>query len=434
MDWDIFCNNLVEMLELKRYANREYINWQIDNKSLLIEYYFEKDKVVKFTYTKRKFINDYKSVQGQKGANIVNEKYYETPISLKNGVFPSLIRYDRIVGKEYNDNENNLTYKINSPSKQFWLKIIELKVKSNNNMMVRRLSIFEDEFKFKNCISENDIFELLKVLYRSYVTLQIFSLYDYKETEFSNLAEAFIFNLNYNTDIGITKAYDLEKIRERRIESRFRHESMEKIDTPKRIYKKELVEQYNMASITEEPFIKYLCYYHVLEHFYEAVYKEDLVKTIKERLTFPGFSTKKESEIIKLIDIIKDKIKYDRESFDGNELEALELVIKKYVKIETIKDEIKSINPTLIDYYNKEKVKFSKGVPVNFNDIDNLYKNIAKRIYFTRNALVHYKSNNFSENERGIYRPFNDREELLKEIPLIRILAENVIINDAEII
>ena len=43
MDWDIFCNNLVEMLELKRYANREYINWQIDNKSLLIEYYFEKE-------------------------------------------------------------------------------------------------------------------------------------------------------------------------------------------------------------------------------------------------------------------------------------------------------------------------------------------------------------------------------------------------------
>lgn len=434
MDWNIFCENLKEILELKRYQEIENIKYNFNDKSLVIEYYFEENKLVKFTYTKRKFNIDYKVSKEDSELNISNEKYYEIPISLRNDNFSIGPRYSRILGNEYKDNENNLKYKISTPSKQFWLKIVELKIKSYMLMSMRRVSMYEEDFDFKNGIAEKDIFELLKIVYRDCITLQIFSTNSYEKTEFSNLADAFIFNVNYNTDIGIRQAYAIENIHERRRNNRFRRETMETISAPRKIYKKELVEQYNMASISEEPFIKYLCYYHILEHFYESVYKEELIKTVKERLTFPSFSIKKESEIIKLIDTIKEKIKYDRESFDGDELEALGLVIKKYVKIEDIKDEIENINPILVEYYNNKEVKFSNGIPVNFNDVDNVYKNIAKRIYFTRNALVHYKSNNFSEKKRGLYRPFNDREELLKEIPLIRILAEKVIITDAEII
>lgn len=434
MDWNEFCDNLKEVLELKRYTDTKYIKWDINNTEILIEYYFEQDRLIKFKYSKRKFVNDYKNMEEVTELKISNEKYYEVPISFKNEAFPIMPRYDRVIGKEYNDNENNLRYKISNPSKQFWLKMVELKIKPNAIMMLRRLSIHERNFKFKEGIVEKDIFELLGMVYRDCITLQIFSMDSHREEEFSKLADAFIFNINYNTDVGIRQTYDIENVHERRRNNRFRNESIEKISAPKKIYKKELIEQYNMASISEEPFIKYLCYYHILEHFYEAVYKEELVKTVKERLAFPSFSIKKDSEIIKLIEIIKTRLKYDRDSFDGNELEALELVLKKYIKIETLKIDIKNINEALVDYYNNEKVKFSGGIPINFNDIDNVYKNMSKRIYFTRNALVHYKSNNFSESDRGIYSPFRDREELLQEIPLIRILAENVIINDAHII
>ena len=68
------------------------------------------------------------------------------------------------------------------------------------------------------------------------------------------------------------------------------------ISAPRRIYKKELVEQYNMASISDDPFIKYLCYYHILEHFYEAVYKENLINAVRDILTSPVFSIKKDNE------------------------------------------------------------------------------------------------------------------------------------------
>ena len=60
-------------------------------------------------------------------------------------------------------------------------------------------------------------------------------------------------------------------------------------------------------------------------------------------------------------------------------MEALLLVLKKFTNIEKLKEKIKDIDVKLYEYYDKEKVLFSQGVAINFNDIeDNVYKNIAK--------------------------------------------------------
>ena len=108
MDWNKFCNNLEEVLELKRYTNSEYVKWEINNTNILIEYHFERDKLIKFTYTKRKFTNDYKNIQEGNELKVSNEKYNEVPISFKNEYFPIMPRYYIGIGKEYNDNENML--------------------------------------------------------------------------------------------------------------------------------------------------------------------------------------------------------------------------------------------------------------------------------------------------------------------------------------
>lgn len=52
-------------------------------------------------------------------------------------------------------------------------------------------------------------------------------------------------------------------------------------------------------------------------------------------------------------------------------------------------------------------------------------------IYKTRNALVHHKSNTARLKERGIYHPFKDEAELSNEIPLMRFVAEAIIIKTA---
>lgn len=55
---------------------------------------------------------------------------------------------------------------------------------------------------------------------------------------------------------------------------------------------------------------------------------------------------------------------------------------------------------------------------------------MAKRIYFTRNSLVHSKSGKNQER----YKPYKDESELKKEIPLVKAIAELIIINSSKII
>lgn len=79
------------------------------------------------------------------------------------------------------------------------------------------------------------------------------------------------------------------------------------------------------------------------------------------------------------------------------------------------------------------EVTFSKGDKIDLTNLENikLNKKIAARIYKTRNSLVHSKSNDGRLKDRGIYESFSDSVELSKEIPLMRFIAEEIIINSA---
>ena len=76
------------------------------------------------------------------------------------------------------------------------------------------------------------------------------------------------------------------------------------------------------------------------------------------------------------------------------------------------------------------EVPFSNGDIVDFNDIANpkIYRKFAARIYKTRNSIVHSKS-----GEKAVYSPFQDDKSLEMEIPLIRYIAEEIIIKTSMI-
>lgn len=56
--------------------------------------------------------------------------------------------------------------------------------------------------------------------------------------------------------------------------------------------------------------------------------------------------------------------------------------------------------------------------------------NLANRIYETRNALVHSKSEQIANQ----YRPYDNKKDLASEIALIKAVAESVLINSSEIL
>ena len=57
---------------------------------------------------------------------------------------------------------------------------------------------------------------------------------------------------------------------------------------------------------------------------------------------------------------------------------------------------------------------------------DKVYQAICNRVYLVRNAIAHSK-----EGEHLRYEPFRHDKEQKKEMPLIRAIAEEIIINSA---
>lgn len=118
------------------------------------------------------------------------------------------------------------------------------------------------------------------------------------------------------------------------------------------------------------------------------------------------------------------------ESGQGNELESLKYVLKEYVQIENLKNKLNVLDKDLIVFYQNNKVAFCKAPIIPWNDAGGVYTQLAKRIYFTRNSLVHSKSGKNKER----YKPYKDEKELQKEIPLVRMIAEMIIINSSKIV
>jgi hypothetical protein len=114
-----------------------------------------------------------------------------------------------------------------------------------------------------------------------------------------------------------------------------------------------------------------------------------------------------------------------------SEQEALRLTIDSYVDIADLREKVIEYDSSLLDYYQNNKVDFSNGDEVDLNELDYsiISKKLAARIYKTRNAIVHSK-----ESERVRYMPFKDDRVLVKEIPLLRFIAEQIIIESSSVV
>ena len=279
------------------------------------------------------------------------------------------------------------------------------------------------------------LFDILLRTTRASLSLKIVSSESILIEKLKKHANAFLFNLSYNTGIPFKLIFNIADLSfDRSRVARRRRLWTEEIETPKLFYNTELIEQYNLALSSSDSFIQFISYYHIMEYFFEDVYNGALISSVKEILQHPGFSSKKQKDISKIIDLVQKKTKVAREEFQWSELEALELTIKAFIPIEELRSALSEFDPALINYYKTHEVSFSNGDTIDLNDLLNekLPKKIAARIYKTRNSLVHSKSNNTRVKERGIYHPFTDDNELTNEIPLMRIIAENIIIKSAE--
>ena len=250
-------------------------------------------------------------------------------------------------------------------------------------------------------------------------------------TKLSKLANAFLFQLAYNTDISLVPQRELDALSRSGRISRMRRNRPTEIDPPRRTYTSDLIHHYLLAVSIVSPVVEYLSHYHVLEHFFEAIFNDDLITAIQDQLTQPSFSYRRKKDIKTLINKIRRSLQVRDETITFSEEEALRLTLRNFVHFPDLLNDLENYDQSIVDYYRDNKVPFSAGPEVDLqgNDEEVIIKNLAKRIYQTRNALVHSK-----EGDRSKYTPFADDHALMKEIPLMRFISEHTILRNSTLI
>jgi hypothetical protein len=299
------------------------------------------------------------------------------------------------------DGENGVQYRLARPSDEF-LSFLALSLRSTASS--RQLSIFNVEM-MRVRIAEwqhrqpdeefsTSVYDMIRRISGRLLTLRISSTKKgLRPAEFARFANSFLFQVSYNLDAPLTlQRYLDEIVRGSRIAS-MRRSSTAELEAPKRFYVEDLIYHYQMGVSSDSPLLEYLSYYHVAEHFFEAVFEDDLIEQVRATLTQPDFSSKRKRDLQDLIRAITRSIKLRDEEVVFSELQALELTLARYVDTLRLRTNLDAFDPTLVAYYKTHPVEFSDGDTVDLTDSDqaSVRQLLAKRIYKTRNAIVHSK-------------------------------------------
>lgn len=276
---------------------------------------------------------------------------------------------------------------------------------------------------------EQRVFDALKLGLRT-STLRIVSDTPRANGFWKSYADSLFFHLGYNLDSAVIPQRSLDELlRPSRI-SNVRRSRLAELDAPRRHYNPDLVYHYQLGVSAESPMLEYISYYHVVEHWFERVYQDDLVEQVQTSITSPAFSYKRKDDIRQLIKKVSKAVQLRDDRLVIDEQTALRLTLERYVEVEELASDLSAFDPELLVYYSKSKVGFSSGDAVPFHGPDHAatLAALSRRIYKTRNALVHSK-----DGPKNRFMPFTHDKELISEVPLIRFVAEQIIMRTSSI-
>lgn len=336
------------------------------------------------------------------------------------------------------DKENNIEYQIGLCSVEYCVFLLITLIEKSKQQNKRRVILptkfrrgypyqidnedDEKELDWKDILIRNMREFSIKIITPNYSSLE----------KNRKRKEAYVFEFIYKTEQVVGEYADIEDILPTLEMGRRMADSVPNtIETiPRREYISDVVDYYRLAFSSADPYIKYISFYHIMEYFYDEVYKRKIVADLINKITHPDFSYKDEEKVYEIATFVKNRMHMNDESGQGDELESLKYVLKEYVDIEQLKNKLNSIDQDSIMFYQSNKVAFCKAPTIPWNDSEGVYNQIARRIYYTRNSLIHSKSG----INRERYKPYKDEKELQKEIPLVRVIAEMIIINSSKIV
>lgn len=195
---------------------------------------------------------------------------------------------------------------------------------------------------------------------------------------------------------------------------------------PTRRYDVEPVDYYRLALASENPYLQYISYYHVLEYYFPRAFRNKVANTLRDVISGEDFNLS-DTTLFKLAKKADSLMKSRAELGFGNEKDELDAVLEKYIEdIETIRNSLpqKTLNALSNNVPfqpDAKSISWSGGTALS---------DISTRVYKTRNALIHSKESIEGANHN---KPFFNEDTLRLEVPLVKALAEQVIERSGEV-
>lgn len=187
-------------------------------------------------------------------------------------------------------------------------------------------------------------------------------------------------------------------------------------------YSPDLLRFYTLGMSSDVPELQYLAFYQVLEYFFLALADEQLYSNLSRRLSDPRFRP-----VAAWYDrLIQDVADHKRST---DETEMLKLVLARYVPHDELMSFLERFHSSVGDkrYWSK-LVRFGTNLSIS-KEPNHTFGDVARIVKAVRNALVH-SSDRHEREQRHV--PFSESSKLVRcEVPLVRFLAERVIIGSA---
>ncbi|GAB1421158.1 hypothetical protein MASR2M15_13020 [Anaerolineales bacterium] len=324
------------------------------------------------------------------------------------------------------DETNQIMYVIDKPSDAYMVYFLHLLA---DWAPLRELISFANLTLFlrKRPDSRIDLLDALRFGFDRYVTLRIESQKGRSIRDFNNLASSFLFQYAYAMDIPLLPQYASNAFIYRERIKRYRYSDLPDIGAPKRLYETDLVFSYVFGLSADNPASQFIAFYRILEAFFEEFTYDDMLEKVREHLTKPDFSVKRKRDLDRLINTVRNHSDATRLPLDDH-AETLALVLQKYVDIHDLHDEIMCFHPKLPAHYAENRVSFASADTVDFSgpNEEDIYKDLANRLAKIYKAITRRYASS--------YRPIKDDSILFEEIPLIRFIAEAVIIKTSRLL
>lgn len=421
-------STMAKMLRIDVHEASEQFEFQLRDSS--------HDKVEVITPLKREYIEQLISAVGARTtedpSTLISKNHLEFIVEIDRHSMASRVAASD--GLTAEDALAGLEYRVGPATDEFILHVI---INFFSGLPTRRWRIFRSAEHLLSigryrgtadgAQESHGIFDLLRRIL-PLTTLQIHSSASRSSKDLLSLADGYLFQLSYNLDVAVVPQRSLDSLARPERISQMRRSSLASIDAPRRTYVSDLIYHYQLGVSAEGGMLAFLSFYHVLEHWFETVYHDDLVGHVQEIITGPRFSYSRRSDIMSLISKVTKAVKDRGEEYKIDELSALKLTLKKYVKHEVLLSDVQGFNPALTDHYRFNKVAFADGDTVALDSADegSLRNSLANRIYKTRNALVHSK-----DGSKARFVPFKDDKDLESEVTLLRFVAEQVVLNSS---